>query len=419
MAEQRDNTSRTAAREAERQVFDRDYGEQGVSAHTAMVLPGAQGDTAINVTGSIVTAQRVAIARDETKIRQKLTALAAMAGSAWVYGWDVKDRKNNRTVRIEGATIKLANDLARTWGNCIVDIRAVDMGTSWMMYGRFVDLETGFSLTRPYQQRKSMNTGMEDGQRAADMIFQVGASKCIRNVVVNALQTYADFCVDEAKANILGKIDKDPEKYRAAILRGLAKVDVELVRVERIYGRKAENWTVPDMAKIMAEVQSVIDGMALAADVWPTGEDAEQNKAAGAGTQGKDTSKTPTPTPAPTPTPTESAGSQASASPDQNSAKGSSGAPAGAAQEQQQQDQGEGRELVIEGGEVLGRSLQDVKLGDEIQFDGKAWRVIEFNDKTIVVKPAAAGKPDNPKPDGKKGGAPKKSTGRVNIFDND
>lgn len=219
--------------------------------------------------GDIITAQRVAVPRNRSRIVLALKALAAAAGTNYVYGWKVKDRRNQRETWIEGPTIKLANDLVREYGNCMVNVRVVDAGQSWMMYGRFVDLESGFTTERAYQQRKGQDVGMGDAQRASDMIFQIGQSKCIRNVVVNALQTYADMMVEEAKGALLTKVGNEPDKARAWLVKKMAEKNVDQKRVEAIYGRTAEHWTVPDMVKIYTEMQSIIDGMMTADEVYP------------------------------------------------------------------------------------------------------------------------------------------------------
>lgn len=240
-----------------------------------MMLPATQGDVAINILGGVVTSQRVAVPRVMEKIRMELSALAQFAGDQWFYYWEVNDKRRNRKVPVSGPTIKLANDLARTWGNCRVDVIVQDEGTHWMFYGRFVDLETGYNMMRAYQQRKRQGIGMEDEQRALDMVFQIGQSKCIRNVVCNALQTLATFCVEEAKNSVKDKIAKNPEKARERLLGRLEALGIELRRVEKVYGRKVANWTVPEMAKIHFEISSVEDAMANAENVWPLTEDDE------------------------------------------------------------------------------------------------------------------------------------------------
>jgi hypothetical protein len=127
------------------------------------ILPGQQGDTAINVVNGIITAQRVALPRSIAAIQNRLKSLCAAYGDQFLYGWAVKDRKNNRETWIEGPTIKLANAMAREYGNCMVQTRVIDGGNHWMFMSRFIDLETGFSLERGYQQRKGQDTGMKDG----------------------------------------------------------------------------------------------------------------------------------------------------------------------------------------------------------------------------------------------------------------
>ena len=223
-----------------------------------------------------VIAQRIPNPRRYSTIMERMRALANMAGDKYVYGWEVNDKKNNRKTWIEGPTIKLANDLWREFGNCVVDVRVRDEGAHWMFYARFIDLETGANMTRAYQQRKGQDTGMKDSQRSLDMVLQIGQSKAIRNVVCNALQTLTEFCVEEAKKSIITKIAAKPEDARNWILNELQRLQIERKRVEVIYGRSSTNWTVPDMAKIYTELRGVIDGMVNADDVWPLPDETEK-----------------------------------------------------------------------------------------------------------------------------------------------
>lgn len=236
----------------------------------------------------IITAQRVAVPRDMRRILANMKALATAAGKEYVYGWEVNDRKNNRKEWIEGPTITLANDLAREYMNCQVDCRVIDEGKHWVFYARFVDLETGFSMVRAYQQRKGQDIGMKDDQRALDMVFQIGQSKAIRNVVVNALRSLVNYSMDAAKGALLDKVGKNPEGARQWIKQELVRLAIDLKRVEAVYGRTADHWTVPDMARIYTELQSVADGMMNAEDLYPAPEEVvkkrEDNNPLAAGT---------------------------------------------------------------------------------------------------------------------------------------
>lgn len=213
-------------------------------------------------------AQPVAVYRDEQKILTKLQALGSAAGSDWFYRFPVKKKDGGRDW-IEGASIRLANDLARIYGNCDIDTRVVDVGDSWIIYARFSDYETGFAMTRPFQQRKNQKTVGGDADRQRDIALQIGVSKAIRNVIVNALQTYSDFAFDSARNSLVDKIGTDIERWRNRTIDGIAKMPVELIRVERVIGRTAKEWLAPDIASVIAMMKAIADGMATVDETFP------------------------------------------------------------------------------------------------------------------------------------------------------
>ncbi|QOZ25330.1 hypothetical protein [Bradyrhizobium sp. CCBAU 51753] len=223
-------------------------------------------------------AQQVAVYRDEARVFQKLAALGAAAGDDWFYRFPVrkkvKDKETGKeewvTDYIEGASIKLANDVARIYGNCEVDTRVIDMGTSWLIYARFTDFETGYALTRPFQQNKGgSKLGGDDNARKLDIAFQIGVSKAIRNVVVNALQTYSDYAFDAARSSLVEKIGKNLAGYRDRTVQGIGNLGVELSRVEAVTGKSAKDWTAPDVAKVIAMMKAIADGMATVDETFP------------------------------------------------------------------------------------------------------------------------------------------------------
>lgn len=214
-------------------------------------------------------AQQVAVYRDEARILQKLAALGAAAGDDWFYRFPVKN-KNGQKDFIEGASIKLANDVARIYGNCEVDTRVIDLGPSWLIYARFTDFESGYALTRPFQQNKNASKmGGSDSDRRLDIAFQIGVSKAIRNVVVNALQTFSDFAFEAARNSLIDKIGKDVKKWQEKTLQGLANHGVDPQRVEFVIGRSAKDWTAPDLAKIIAMMKAIADGMTTVDETFP------------------------------------------------------------------------------------------------------------------------------------------------------
>jgi len=177
-----------------------------------------------------IGAQKVAVYRDDTRVLEKIRTTASAAGSDWYYRFPVKSKGG--TDYIEGPSIKLANDVARIYGNCEVDCRVTDLGDSWLIYARFTDYESGFTMTRPFQQRKGQRGMRGEGDRMLDINLQFGASKAIRNVIVNSLQSIADFALEEARNSLIDKIGKNLDGYRKRATERLKEMQIEMSRVE-------------------------------------------------------------------------------------------------------------------------------------------------------------------------------------------
>jgi hypothetical protein len=217
----------------------------------------------------IVGAQPVAKERDETKIRQRLKNLAAYAGEDWFYRFPIK-QPGGGTSYIEGPSIKLANNVAREFGNNVTEVRELDVGDAWVFYARFTDIETGFSMERAYRQRKGQTSiKTKDVDRQLDIVYQIGQSKAIRNVLTNALDFYCQYAFEEARNSLVDKIGKDLIGWREKTIKGFAKMAVAIERVERIIGRAAKDWTAPDLAQVIAMARSITDGMATADETFP------------------------------------------------------------------------------------------------------------------------------------------------------
>jgi len=218
-----------------------------------------------------VGAQKVAQMRDEQRILAKIKTYAAAAGEDFYYSWKVNNRKENRQDIVEGPSIKAALTVARLFGNCEVQVRVKDSdkGTHWIFYARFYDVETGYVLERAFQQRKSQNVGMGDGDRAQDIIFQIGQSKAIRNVICNALDTFTNFAMEQAKEAIVQKIGKNLPVYRDKLKARFAELGVDIKRPEAAIGLPVDKWLAQHMARLVSEIQSVNDGFSDPDETWP------------------------------------------------------------------------------------------------------------------------------------------------------
>jgi hypothetical protein len=221
----------------------------------------------------IVGAQPVAVKRDLPRIRHEIKEIAAMAGPDWFYRFPVRTQGGGQDW-IDGPSIKLANNVARIYGNNSNEVREVDVGDAWVFYARFTDIETGFSMERAYHQRKSQaSLKTKDRDRQMDIAYQIGQSKAIRNAIVNALGVYCDFAFDEARNSIVEKIGKDLPGWIERTVERLKALPVDLKRVERVIGRPAKDWLAPDVARVVALGQSVRDGMATIDECFPPDEE--------------------------------------------------------------------------------------------------------------------------------------------------
>lgn len=214
-------------------------------------------------------AQRVVVARDEGKVLARIKTLANAAGDAWYYRIPFKDRKTGKTVFVEGPSIKLANDVARLYGSCDVDEWVSGEGLDyWEFTARFIDLESGFALTRVFRQRKDAASVGKSESRNAEIGFAIGASKAIRNVVCNALQTFSDYAYEEARGALVNQIGKDIERWRKEVSKRIGDM-TDIKRVEAVVGRSVKDWLAPDIATVAAMGKAIKDGMATIDESFP------------------------------------------------------------------------------------------------------------------------------------------------------
>jgi len=246
----------------------------------------------VEVSDGVITARRVEVARNLPKILAEVKALAAAAGTDWFYRFPVWNNRKRRQEFIEGPSIKLANSILMLYGNAAVDCRIVEHSPrEWMIYAKFVDYERGVSLVRPWLQDKgSAKLGGDDEGRKLNIALQIGVSKAERNAIVNGLQILSDFAFDEAQKNLVEKIGRNVEQYRARALKWFEENNVELKRVELVMGRASKEWMAPDLARLAAEVKAVEDGMSTVDETWPrepAPEPRRNDVAAGASPQSK------------------------------------------------------------------------------------------------------------------------------------
>lgn len=97
--------------------------------------------------------------------------------------------------------------------------------------------------------------------RGMDIIFQIGQSKAIRNVVLNAIPRWlATKVMQEAKNNAMATINNMGEiKARELILKKLDNLKIDLIKVEGTYG-KFKSWDKVKLVQLSSALKSIENG---------------------------------------------------------------------------------------------------------------------------------------------------------------
>lgn len=225
------------------------------------------------------TAVQVVRPRNLNIVTNRCLEEAAIAGDEFYYSWSQSGSI------VEGLTVGAALAIARNFGNCAVDTKVEETPTSYVFYGAFIDLETGFNIVRPFRQNKQSpktKTGKDvySGDRGKDIIFQIGASKAIRNVVLNAVPKWlASKVISKAKENVVGKIEKmGIEKTRTLVLNKINALGIDIKRVEFAYGN-SKSWDIEKLVMLMGAIRSIEDGIESPDTIFPKIEKEPETKA--------------------------------------------------------------------------------------------------------------------------------------------
>lgn len=218
------------------------------------------GTGAIQTKNRYVTAMQVIKPRNLNRVISKCVEEASIAGEEFIYSW-----KQGGSI-IEGLTIGAALSIVRNFGNSFVDVEIEERESAYIFTAYFCDLETGFNLSRSFRQNKAspktkQGKDIYEGERGTDIIFQIGQSKAIRNVILNAVPRWlATKVLDEAKNNAMATINNMGEvKARELILKKITTLKVDLTRIEAIYG-KSKSWDKIKLVQLSSALRSLENG---------------------------------------------------------------------------------------------------------------------------------------------------------------
>ena len=228
-----------------------------------------QGATMMQTKSPYSTAVQVIRPRNLELVERRCLMEASIAGEEFYYSW-----KQGGKI-IEGLSVGAAMAIARNMGNNAIDVRVEETPGAYMFYGAYIDLETGFNLCRALRQRKGQNLGekMKKDGRDEDVTFQIGQSKALRNVVLNAVPNWlAKKVITKAKENVVAKIEKmGPENARVMVINKAKALQIPVERIESIYGL-SKGWDIEKLVMLSTSLRSIEDGFESVDSLFPLGE---------------------------------------------------------------------------------------------------------------------------------------------------
>jgi len=230
----------------------------------------ANGQAMVQAKAGYHTAVRVQKARDLDSVVASVKKEAEYAADNFYYRWPVKD--GDKSKYVEGGTIGCALSIARNWTNCVITMEVDDHPGFWIFTPSFVDLETGFTVTRSFKKTKPKKApGRYDPDRWEDVAFQKGQSQAIRNVIFNGVpQWLRNEAVAAAKEASLKHINRTGiVESRNKALAFLAGYGITDDRVKAVIGKPLNDFTTDDIQTLRNLAQQIQNGDTAPDDAFP------------------------------------------------------------------------------------------------------------------------------------------------------
>lgn len=230
----------------------------------------SQGRTVQQVQTKYQTAVSIQKERNLEAVRDKCLVEARIAGEEFFYHWEVSNKQTGKKEIIEGASIHCAIAAARNFGNCAIESAGVEVTDKEFIFNAaFIDIETGFTMTRPFRMDRNFTVyGRMDNFRKDDIRFQIGASKAIRNVVSLAMpRGLINQMLEAAKGSVRSKIEAkiasaggDIDHVIGDMLAGFIKFGIDQLKIETKLGLKREYWDVDTLVMLTGDLKALRDG---------------------------------------------------------------------------------------------------------------------------------------------------------------
>jgi hypothetical protein len=269
----------TDERDPEQDQFELDQLSEGATLV-------ASGVTLIKAENENMQAVSVARPRDERKVldgaMEELELVPDLAARNF-YSIPYSETKgSDRKFMVEGPGIKAAMSLARRWGNCVV--RGMMVGEDEekvYLSGVFLDLETNFRVERPFTvskllRRRDGRTEVLREQRLV-MAIQSGASKAIRNAILNGLP---DYLIEAYYQRAKSIASREAKTKKAEIISKFREFGVTPEMLQEHVGHSLDRVTDEEVGELRGIYNAIKDGVAQPTDVFTrkTKEDLQATK---------------------------------------------------------------------------------------------------------------------------------------------
>jgi hypothetical protein len=244
----------------------------GQIEHKSAIIGAENHDTdtaraAAEVQASVIVARR--FPRDEshsmTKVMQACQRKKLAEQSAYSYSRGGAD--------VSGPSIRLAEEVARCWGNINYGIREVSRDATETLYEVFCwDLESNIRVSRTFSQAHVRHT-KQGAKQLTDSrdIYEIVASNAARRLRAVILEVLPNYIVEEALEECEKTLKKDQQgadknQIVKAMVERFAEFKVTEEMIVKRIGRNLEAITQKQIIDLRKVYQSLADGMSSTKD---------------------------------------------------------------------------------------------------------------------------------------------------------
>lgn len=191
---------------------------------------------------------------------------------------------------VSGPSIRLAEEMARAWGNIEYGIRELSEDEDSTEMEAFCwDLETNVLSTQKFRVKKERKSGgatkrLTDARDIYEMNANLGSRRLRARILAVLPPDLKEAALAQCKETLKPKKEELPARVKTMVAE-FAKYKVTQAHLEAKQGKKADKFTADDFTALVAIYNSLKDGFSKPAD-WFEGVDPGQKAAASDGAAG-------------------------------------------------------------------------------------------------------------------------------------